>query len=151
MLEQSKVNELLEQFKEQFTDDFLFALIDLRLPEDEQIPRVVPGHQARGLIMDGDYHAQLVGKNESSGKNLRAKMLEEARAKNPDIKAPLSLADQLAAAKAENEKLKKQLSKGEKSEAPKPAKGDGGKGKKAEAPAAAAEGETEDKEVKANG
>lgn len=106
MLDKAQIEEQLAEFAPFLNDGHLLALVDLRLPPKQQIPRIVAGHQAKGLIGDGHYHVQHVGENSSSAENLMDAQIEEQRKMNPDIKAPLSLHEQLEALKAENEALK---------------------------------------------
>lgn len=101
MLDKTQVQQQLSAFGEKLTGDaFLFALVDLRLPSNEQIPRIMVGSQAAGLIKDGHYHVEFVGENSTSSVNLRDKQIAEVLKNNPAVVVPKSVAEQLADAKA---------------------------------------------------
>lgn len=110
MLDKEQVKKQLESFGDKLSgDEYLFALVDLRLPASEQLPKIVVGRQAAGLIQDGHYHAEYVGENSTSKRALRDRRIEKTRAENPDFKAPKTILEQLEELKAENQKLSEQL------------------------------------------
>ena len=114
VLEKSAIDALVAQHESRITDEHLFALTNLRLPADQQIPRLVAGHQAHVLILDGIYAVVYVGENESSSKALRQRHIDAQRKLNPDFAAPVTLTDQLAALKEENARLIRESKKASK-------------------------------------
>lgn len=101
MLDQAQIEAQIAGFGESLRgDDNLFALVDLRLPPEDQIPRIMTGSQAEGMIRNGHYHVQAAGENSSSKANLRAAQIAKVRADNPDFSVPKTVSQQLAEAQA---------------------------------------------------
>jgi len=101
MLDQVQIEEQLSSLGASLQgDENLFSLVDLRLPPEEQIPRVMIGEQAKGMIRNGHYFAKYSGPNSSSKANLRLVQIEKVKATNPDFEVPKSVSQQLADAQA---------------------------------------------------
>jgi uncharacterized protein YdiU (UPF0061 family) len=109
MYDKTQIDQLLASFGEALKGDAnVFALVDLRLPPEEQIPREMIGGQASGMIKNGHYHAWLVGPNPSSKENKRQASIEAIKKANPLYVPPKTVAQQLADTQAELEAMKAQ-------------------------------------------
>lgn len=109
--EQYQINELLDKHdsQKQFTDECIFILIDIRKPQEEQIPVEVCGHQARGLLQDGFYTVLDVKSNPSSSRILVEARREAQRKINAQYAPNVPVGDQLRVALERVAALESQL------------------------------------------
>ena len=99
----------LEKFGDKLkSDEHLFAIVDLRLPEEQQIPRVITGVDAEGFIKNQHYHIEYIGENETSDRKLLDKRREETKQKMPSIKVPVSLSERLKKLEKEQKQVMKE-------------------------------------------
>lgn len=102
MFDKTQIDNQLESLGASLRgDENIFALVDLRLPPEEQIPREMVGEQAEGMIRNGHYHAWFVGPNPSSKANKRLASIEKIKKANPLYTPVKSVAEQLAEAQAQ--------------------------------------------------
>lgn len=106
MFDKTQIDNLLEGLGASLRgDENVFALVDLRLPPEEQIPREIIGEQAEGMIKNGHYHAWFVGPNPSSKANKRLASIEKIKKANPLYVPMKSVAEQLADAQTKAAEL----------------------------------------------
>lgn len=90
--------KLLEQYKDKFSDEHLFEIVNTELTEDARIPQVITGDQAEARIINGHYLVNYLGPNPGA-KRLEAQKLFAAK-KAAAIEAKAALIQAVEDAKA---------------------------------------------------
>lgn len=95
---------LLEKYKENFSDEYLFLIVNTELDEEDRIPQIITGDQAEGRIINGYYSVELIGPNPGckrlKNEAIRARRLHDAKvAKEAALQAAEELKEKSSAKK----------------------------------------------------
>lgn len=90
---------LLAQYKDYFSDEYLFEIANLELVEEDRIPQIITGDQAEGRILNGHYSVELIGENPGCKRLESLRVKEERQRKSAEAKeAAAKAAEEIRAA-----------------------------------------------------